>query len=86
MFFSLLAKSKKISFLFDCFVEHHKMFCSKEDCPTRKKFTKTKHLAKVFKEDNEDENLIMITYLIETIFTESVQKSIKIFKKIKKYY
>lgn len=73
-------KKKKISFLFDCLVEHHKTYCTKEDCPARKKFTKTKHLAKVFKEDNEDENLIMITYLIETMYSQSIEKLYNLIK------
>lgn len=70
----IIVKNKKISFLFDCLVEHHKTYCAKEDCPARKKFTKTKHLAKFFKEDNEDENLIMITYLIENMFSQTIEK------------
>ena len=70
-------RNRKIAFLFDCLVEHHKTYCVKEDCPSRKKYTKTKHLAKIFKEDYEDENLIMIVHFLESSFSIALEKLLK---------
>jgi len=67
-------RNRKIAFLFDCLVEHHKTYCVKEECPTRKKYTKTKQLAKIFKEDFEDENLMMIVHFIESSFGYALER------------
>jgi len=70
----ILVRNRKIAFLFDCLVEHHKTYCVKEDCPSRKKYIKTKHLSKIFKEDYEDENLIMIVHFLESSYSIALEK------------
>lgn len=65
---------KKCMLFLDCFIEHHKSFCLKDNCPTRKNYVKTKQLAKIFQEDFEDANRIQLVYLIETIYILAIEK------------
>ena len=66
--------NKKNYLLLDCFIEHHKTFCLKDNCPARKNYVKTKQLAKIFQDESEDVNRIQLLYLIETIYMAANEK------------
>ena len=65
---------KKCLLFLDCLVEHHKTFCLKDNCPSRKQFVKTKQLAKIFQEEVEDANRIQLFYLIETMYLSAIER------------
>lgn len=67
-------QNKKQMVLLDCFIEHHKSFCVKEDCPARKNYTKTRQLSKIFQEDYEDANRIQMVYLIESLYLSAIER------------
>jgi hypothetical protein len=56
-----------VAIAIDGYLDYHRMICNKEDCPAKKKLMKTTKFSKMLRLEGENEQVIMITSVLQKI-------------------
>lgn len=50
--------------MLDGFIDYHRNFCNKDDCPTKRRIMKTTKFSKALRSEGESEQYIMLLAVI----------------------
>jgi len=57
-----------VAILLEGFIDYHKIICIRSECPSKKRYQKTKKYQKIFNKETDTETIILLIHLIDTIY------------------